>query len=85
MVDDEKNDFSKISTGNGIDRDLAATTNDRLEKLIVDLRNLNTTIEKSNNKNESLQNKIFWLTVIGVGLAFTQLVQVIDVVLKWLN
>ena len=37
-------DFPDIKTGNGIDRDLAATTNDRLKKTVLELRSLKDAI-----------------------------------------
>lgn len=37
-------DLLEIKTGNGTDRDLAATTNDRLKKAVIELRDLNTVI-----------------------------------------
>ncbi len=38
--------FEEIKTGNGMDRDLAATTNNRLELTVVELQNL----QKNNTK-----------------------------------
>ncbi|MCU0660161.1 MAG: hypothetical protein MUD00_00910 [Candidatus Pacebacteria bacterium] len=77
------NEFPIINTGNGIDRDLAATTNNRLELLVTDIRKLNQTISEANEKNDKLQNKVFWLTVVGVGIAAIQLIEVVDIVCRW--
>ena len=79
-MDDQE--FPEIKTGNTIDRDLAATTNDRLKKTVLELRSLKdaiTKLEKTivclDKENEKLQKRIFWLTIIGV--IFTAL-QAID-------
>ena len=77
--------FPIINTGNGIDRDLSATTNNRLELLVTDIRNLNQTISEANKKNDKLQKKIFWLTVVGVGIATVQLIEVVDIVCNWFS
>jgi len=51
-------DLPEIKTGNGVDRDLAATTNDRLKKNVWEMRILNSTMSevvsqlKTNNKSE---------------------------------
>lgn len=45
---DNKNQFKKITTGNGFQNDLIATTNDRLEMTVVALQNL----------EESLSNEL---------------------------
>ena len=49
-------DFSEIKTGNGIDRDLIATTNDRLKKTIIEVNNLIKAI-KVFNKQSAKQTK----------------------------
>ena len=46
---DDRSQFRKVTTGNGFDRDLAATTNDRLEMTVIELQNL--------QKNNSQQTK----------------------------
>lgn len=74
------NDFPKINTGNGVDRDLAATTNNRLELLVTDIRKLNQTISEANEKSSKLQNRVFWLTVVGVCIAALQLIGVADTI-----
>lgn len=68
------NKFLEIDTGNGIDRNLAATTNNRLELLIEDIRSLNETTKESNKENKNLQNKMLYLTYVGVGIAIIQLI-----------
>lgn len=40
----EQNQFRKISTGNGFQNDLIATTNDRLELTILELQRFQTTM-----------------------------------------
>lgn len=37
-MDDQ--DFPNIQTGNGIDRDLAATANDRIKKAVIEINSL---------------------------------------------
>lgn len=85
-------DFPDIKTGNGIDRDLAATANDRIKKAVIEINSLKSavaslekTIINLDDKNEKLQKRIFWLTVVGVALAATQLVQVLDIIKTWLK
>src|SRR5476651_1913502 len=36
----DRSQFRKVETGNGYDRNLAATTNDRLEMTVIELQNL---------------------------------------------
>ena len=88
-MDDQS--FPEIKTGNGIDRDLAATANDRIKKAVIEINGLKssiTSLEKTivnlDSKNGKLQKRIFWLTVVGVALATTQIVQVIDIIKRWL-
>lgn len=85
-------DFPEIETGNGIDRNLAATANDRIKKAVIELRNLKDSIadlEKTivnlDSKNEKLQKRIFWLTVVGLAFTVTQIVQVAEIFRNWLN
>jgi len=85
-------DFPDIKTGNGIDRDLAATANDRIKKAVIEINSLKgvvTSLEKTmvnlDEKNEKLQKRIFWLTVVGVALAATQVVQVVEIIRNWVN
>lgn len=88
-MDDQS--FPEIKTGNGVDRDLAATANDRIKKAVIEINGLKsaiTSLEKTivnlDGKNEKLQKRIFWLTVVGVALAATQIIQVIDIIKRWL-
>ena len=88
----DEQDFPEIKTGNGIDRDLAATANDRIKKAVIELRSLKDAIvslEKMivnlDGKNEKLQRRIFWLTVIGLIFTATQIVQVLEIVKTWLK
>ncbi len=85
-------DFPDIKTGNGIDRDLAATANDRIKKAVIELRtlkdaiaSLEKTIVNLDGKNEKLQKRIFWLTVVGLIFTATQIVQVLEIVKTWLR
>ncbi len=85
-------DFPEIKTGNGVDRDLAATANDRIKKAVIEINSLRSavaslekTIVNLDEKNGKLQNRIFWLTVVGVALAATQIVQVVEIVRNWLK
>lgn len=85
-------EFPDIKTGNGIDRDLAATTNDRLKKTVLELRSLKDAIAKLektivglDEKNGKLQTKLFWLTIVAVVLAGVQIVEAINVILNWIN
>jgi len=85
-------DFPEIKTGNGIDRDLAATANDRIKKAVIEINSLKSavasleeTIVNLDEKNEKLQKRIFWLTVVGVALAATQIFQVLDIIKTWLE
>ncbi len=43
-MEEPRDDMPEITTGNGIDRDLAATTNDRLKKAVWEIRILNATM-----------------------------------------
>jgi hypothetical protein len=88
----EDKDFQEIKTGNGIDRDLAATANERIKKAVIEINalkeaisGLEKTIVNLDEKNEKLQKRFFWLTVVGVVLAATQVVQVIEIVHSWLS
>lgn len=86
----DEQDFPEVKTGNGIDRDLAATANDRIKKAVIEINSLKSavaslekTIVSLDGKNEKLQKRIFWLTIVGVALAATQIVQVIDIIKNW--
>ena len=53
-------------------------------RLNIAIHALEKTIVNLDVKNEKLQTKVFWLTVVGVTLAATQIVQVIDIIKNWL-
>ena len=46
---DDRSQFKKVTTGNGFQNDLIATTNDRLELTVIELQNL--------QKNNTQQTK----------------------------
>jgi len=82
--------FPKIKTGNGFQNDLIATSNNRIELAVLDIRKLQKgiikfekTIVSLDDKNGKLQKNIFWLTIVGLILAATQIIQVIDVIIEW--
>ena len=99
-MQDNKNQFKKVATGNGFQNDLIATTNDRLEMTVValqevenalksnlmflqgDIQDLTETIKKANNKNDQTQRWFLTLAIIGTILAATQLVQLIDILVR---
>jgi len=70
----EDKDFPEIKTGNGIDRDLAATTNDRLKKAVIEIDSLSKNIgdfnEQSSKQTEKIINLTKWIggltVIIGV-------------------
>lgn len=85
-------EFPEIKTGNGIDRDLAATTNDRLKKTVLELRSLKDAIGKLektivglDEKNEKLQTRIFWLTIVALALAALQVLEVVKLFVDWMK
>jgi len=82
--------FEKITTGNGFQNDLIATANNRVELAVVEICKLKDTISKFektivdlDDKNERLQKKVLWLTIITVIFTATQIIQVIDILIKW--
>jgi predicted nucleic acid-binding Zn-ribbon protein len=82
--------FEKITTGNGFQNDLIATANNRVELAVVEICKLKDTISKFektivdlDDKNERLQKKVLWLTVITVIFTATQIIQAIDILIKW--
>lgn len=44
------------------------------------IKGLEKTIKQSNEENDKLQKRIFWLTIITTILTFTQ---VVDIFLRW--
>jgi hypothetical protein len=64
-------DFPEIKTGNGVDRDLAATANDRMKKSVIELRNLgaeiktlNANIVQLNASSDKSSRRLIFLTWI---------------------
>lgn len=54
-------------------------------RLKTALHGLEKTIVNLDGKNEKLQKRIFSLTVVGVALAATQIIQVLDIIKTWLG
>lgn len=54
----EREQFKKITTGNGYSNDLAATTNDRLELTVIELQNLQKNNTEQTNKLADLLNNL---------------------------
>ena len=54
-------------------------------RLKTAVQSLEKTIVNLDGKNEKLQKRIFWLTVVGLIFTATQIVQVIEIVRGWLN
>ena len=67
-------DFPEIITGNGIDRDLAATANDRIKKAVIEVNKLTTTIETFNNQSSMQTDKLVKLTWWIVGLTIVMVI-----------
>lgn len=61
-------DFPEIKTGNGVDRDLAATANDRLKKVAIETNKLTKVIEIFNEQSSKQTDKMIRLTWWIVGL-----------------
>ena len=75
-------DFPEIKTGNGIDRDLAATANDRIKKAVIEVNKLTTTIETFNEQSSNQTGKLIKLTWWIVGLTIVMVIGlVIQIVL----
>ncbi len=70
-------DFPEIKTGNGIDRDLAATANDRIKKAVIEVNKLATTIETFNKQSSKYTEKLVKLTWWIVGLTIIMVVGLI--------
>lgn len=56
-------EFPEIKTGNGIDRDLAATTNDRLKKTVIALKELDNTFSTESGQTRFAINELIATTV----------------------
>lgn len=54
-----------------------------LLKVHDSLEKLNTTIKESDTKSEALGWKMFWLAVVGLVLAATQIIPAIDILRSW--
>lgn len=77
---DEK-DFPEIKTGNGIDRDLAATANDRIKKAVIEVNELTTTIktfnEQSSKQTEKLVKLTWWIVGLTIVMVAGLIIQII--------
>jgi hypothetical protein len=98
-----EDDLGPVSTGNGYQNDLIATTGERLKKTVIELRKLQDnlveqvislkksvdrlekTTRQLDEKNGILQSKFFWLTLIATVFTVAQVVQVIDIVCRWVG
>jgi ElaB/YqjD/DUF883 family membrane-anchored ribosome-binding protein len=69
--------FQEIKTGNGIDRDLAATANDRIKKAVIEVSKLTTTIETFNKQSSKQTDKLVKLTWWIVGLTIVMVIGLI--------
>lgn len=67
-------DFPEIKTGNGIDRDLAATANDRIKKAVIEINKLTETIETFNEQSSKQTGKMIRLTWWIVGLTIVMVI-----------
>ncbi len=67
---------------NELDFRVVPLASDELTRRV--LKKLQETIVSLDEKNEKLQKRIFWLTVVGVALATTQIIQVIDIIRRCL-
>ena len=67
-------DFPEIKTGNGIDRDLAATANDRIKKAVIEVNKLTTTIETFNEQSSRQTERLVKLTWWIVGLTIVMVI-----------
>ena len=54
-------------------------------RLKTAVQSLEKTIVNLDGKNEKLQKRIFWLTIVGVALAATQIIQVLEIIKTWLK
>jgi len=96
-------DFKKVTTGNGFQNDLIATTNDRLEMTVSaleslersltanmmflqgDVQDLTNVIKEANRRSDELQKRFLLLAIVGTALAAVQVIQVVDVISRWLT
>lgn len=54
-------------------------------RLKTAIQGLEKTITNLDGKNEKLQRRIFWLTVVGLIFTATQIVQVLEIIKTWLK
>ena len=80
------NDLDDIKTGNGIDRDLAATTNDRLKKTVIELRKFILTISDFNKQSSNQTDQVIKLTkrivYLTIAMLFGLVVQILIAIFK---
>lgn len=57
-MDNDRSQFKKIDTGNGLSSDLAATTNDRLELTVIELQHLQKNNTDQTEKLSASINKL---------------------------
>lgn len=69
-----KDDMPDINTGNGVDRDLAATTSDRLKKTVLAIRFLTEVIKKFNEQSSNQTKKMMGLTIVIIILTIAMLI-----------
>lgn len=62
MSDLNENGFEKIDKGNGLANNLTATTNDRLEKNILAIRDLRSSLDKFSKSSDKCSRKLIYLT-----------------------
>ena len=76
-------DFPDIKTGNRVDRDLAATANDRLKTVAIEINKLTKTIEVFNEQSQKQTEKMIRLTWWIVGLTVVMVIGlVIQIILS---
>lgn len=49
------------------------------------LKSLERTVTTLNEKDNKTQNKLFWIGIIGLVLAGTQVIQALDIVFNWIG
>jgi len=54
-------------------------------RLKTAVQGLEKTIVNLDGKNEKLQKRIFWLTVVGLIFTATQIIQVLEIIKTWLK
>lgn len=55
---DDRNQFKKVTTGNGFQNDLIATTNDRLEMTVIALQKLGKSLSEELKKTRGSINQL---------------------------